>query len=154
MMPAPMMIASAVSAMARRIIAPRRAGRPSPGASFEKRALARDLVAYEGEEVAVHFHPPSLGARPGEAPLRQSAVARHHVARRLEPHVGEGLEHAGERSAHLLPPHAARAAGLGPARALEHALLRHEAHQALDVVAARHARPHVWWRRRARPPNT
>src|SRR6266851_4864479 len=135
MMPAPMMIASAVSAMARRIIASRRAGRPSPGAGLEKRALARDLVPREREEVAaVHLHPPALGHRSREAPLRQPAVASHHVARRAELHVGESLEHPREGPPHLLAADVTAAAGLRTARALEHALLRHERHEALDVV--------------------
>src|SRR5207245_6455290 len=75
-----------------RIIAPRPAGRAaatsgdaSAGARLQERALARDLAAREREEIAaVHLDAPPVGGGPGEAPLRNRAIARHHVAGAVE----------------------------------------------------------------------
>src|SRR5262249_36453473 len=108
--------------------------RQRPG--LEERALHRDLALAEREHIAaVDLDRAAVGTGSGEEPLRQTAVARHEVARGAEVSVGKRGEHARERRAHTLAPDVAPAAGLGPRHALEDALVGHERHQPIDVVS-------------------
>src|SRR6185295_513329 len=107
----------------------------SGGAGLEIRALARDLVAREGEEIAaVDLDRLPLRGRAGEAPLREPAGARDEVPRLREPRVREHLEHPCERPAHVLAPGVARATRLGARGGFVDTVLRHEGHQQVDVV--------------------
>src|SRR5262245_13640597 len=95
-----------------------------------------DLVALEAEDVAARdLDLLAVGARGREGPLRQAAITRHKVSCVAEMYVGEPPEHAGETFAHLLTPHVALAGGLRSRACLENAVLRHEGHEKVDVVA-------------------
>src|SRR4029077_19029543 len=93
----------------------------SRGASLEVRALEGDLAASEREQIAaVDLDLPAVGAGAPEDPLRDAAVAGHHVAHVVEADVGKRAEDPRERRAHALAAHVPGAAGVRARRALEH----------------------------------
>src|SRR5262249_26012167 len=118
----------------------RRSSPPGPACSceaiLEVRVLLHDLVATEREDVAgVDLDLLALGSSAGEPPLPQPTIAGDEMARLAEIRVREHLEDLCEGLAHALAALVARAADFLARGRLEHAVVGHEGHDEVDVVA-------------------
>src|SRR5262249_56194193 len=95
-----------------------------------------ELAAEKGEEgAAVDLDLGAVAGRAREEPFREAAVAVDEMPRAGKARVGVRREDSSERRAHALAADVARAARVRARGALEDAVVRHERHQAIEVVA-------------------
>ena len=98
--------------------------------------LAPDLAAAEAEQIdAVDLDPAAVGGGAGEGPFGDAEVAVDEMLAPRPLRIGHARPRRGERLAHRVAADVARAAGVVAGGGQEHAVVAHEGHQRVDVVA-------------------
>src|SRR5688500_1636747 len=98
--------------------------------------LQGDLAVAKREKVAtMNFDAGPIRARSRERPLRNTSLCLNKVARVTPMGIRESSPHLGKTSSHRLASGIAGTTDVRPGRGLEHAVLAHERHERIDVVA-------------------